>query len=91
MKHLKSKEQFNESIVVKNLTKIEISELLEDLDIDSLFSIADDLLGLDEVEGDEWHDTKNDLDKDEILDWVSDKFARNGITKPELLDVIETY
>ena len=91
MKHLKSKEQFNESNLVSNLKEDEISELLKDLDIDSLFSLAEDLLGHDEVEGSEWNDVKNDLDGDEIFDWIVSKYLKVGITKSELLDVIETY
>jgi hypothetical protein len=91
MKHLKSKEQFNESNLVSNLKEDEISELLKDLDIDSLFSLAEDLLGYDEVEGSEWNDVKNDLDGDEIFDWIVSKYLKVGITKSELLDVIETY
>lgn len=91
MKYLKSKEQFNESIDVKNLTSDEINEILIGLDDDVLFDIADDLIGYDEEDGDEWQESKNDLSTSDILNWVIEKFTRNGITKPELLDVIETY
>lgn len=91
MKYLKSKEQFNESIDVKNLTSDEINEILIELDDDVLFDIADDLIGYDEEDGDEWQESKNDLSTSDILNWVIEKFTRNGITKPELLDVIETY
>ena len=91
MKYLKSKEQFNESTDVKNLTSDEINEILIGLDDDVLFDIADDLIGYDEEDGDEWQESKNDLSTSDILNWVIEKFTRNGITKPELLDVIETY
>jgi len=42
-------------------------------------------------ESEEWHETKNDLSRDEILDWISNKYERFGITEAELLDVIDTY
>ena len=42
-------------------------------------------------ESEEWHETKNDLSRDEILDWISDKYVRFGITEAELLDIIDTY
>lgn len=42
-------------------------------------------------ESEEWHEKKNDLSRDEILDWISDKYERFGITEADLMDVIETY
>lgn len=90
-----------------NLKYDEIMNMLQGMDTESLISLGDDLIGLgdDEVqdyddddydgenagESQEWHETKNDLSRDEILDWISNKYERFGITEAELLDVIDTY
>jgi hypothetical protein len=105
MKTIKTFEAFHAKINESaDLTKDEIMNMLQGMETESLISLGDDLIGLgdDEVqdedyddestgESEEWHETKNDLSRDEILDWISDKYERFGITDAELMDVIETY
>ena len=105
MKTIKTFEAFSAKINESaNLKYDEIMNMLQTMETESLISLGDDLIGLgdDEVqdedydgenapESEKWHETKNDLSRDEILDWISDKYERFGITEAELLDVIDTY
>jgi len=107
MKTIKTFEAFSAKINESesfNLKYDEIMNMLQGMETESLISLGDDLIGLgdDEVqdedyddenapESEEWHETKNDLSRDEILDWISNKYERFGITEAELLDVIDTY
>ena len=98
MKTIKTFEAFSAGINESaDLAKDEIMNMLQGMETESLISLGDDLIGLEEAqddepsEGEEWEETKNDLTRDEILDWISDKYERVGITEADLMDVIRTY
>ncbi len=61
-----------------------IKDYLETLESDQIFDLCNDFYYDDE----EWHEIKNDLDKDDLIQWAYDYCKKNKISLKDLKDVL---
>jgi len=61
-----------------------IKSYLETLDASQIFDLCDDFYAEDE----EWHEIKNDLDKDDLIQWANDYCKKNKISLKDLKNML---